>query len=801
MIRNYFKIAIRNLIKNKTASLIHILGLSIGIVSAIFIAYYVQFEQSYESMHARSDNVYRLYLDLYNGDAFEVSDVETYQTFGPDFKETFPEVLDYARFFNMGEVEMESPSRDYKSVVNQVYFADPSLFNLFSYQILDDNNIKRFEEPNTIILTESLAKKYFNKSEAVGETLLIKNVETPFEVVGVIEDLPQNTHLKFDMLLSHATIPILLTWYEQNKWTANNEYTYLLVAEGTDINAFNSKLKAYSDNHELLNNMKVAAERISDIHLYSNKTFEPEVNGSALVVNYMFGIGIFILLLAWINYINLSTAKAMLRAKEVGVRKAIGSSKSQLIRQFFCEAFLVNFAAVLFSLLMSQLLFTHFKNFTGQQLTLEQFGYFNLIYLIAGLTLIGTFISGFYPALVLSDFNPSLTLKGKFSNSAKGIILRKGLVFFQFSATVVLLCVAFAIYSQVNFLSKTDLGVQIDDTLVIRTPNTSDSLHHVLANSFRNQLDESSLVAKVTQTESLPGADYNDLNSSRGINRLGADEQENKTTFYHFGVKPNYLDVMGIGIVAGKSFEDSSAPEMIMINDKAREALGFEDAGKAIGESVTYHINNRPAEIIGVFDNFHQRSPKENHLPMILRNASSPKFFIVKLETQDSDQALAMVNTAWQKVYQDEILDYFFLDDMYNQQYANDQQFGKSVVLFTLLSILIAGLGLFGLSSFMISLKEKEIGVRKVLGATTRSLVALISKSYSIIILAAGIVSVPVAYVLIQSWLENYAQRIELDWWLFVLPVAFILLIALLTVGSQTLKAAIANPIASLKNE
>lgn len=507
------------------------------------------------------------------------------------------------------------------------------------------------------------------------------------------------------------------------------------------------------------------------------------------------------MVLAWINYINLATAKAMVRAKEVGIRKAIGSSKSQLVFQFFCEAFVINLLACLAASVISFIALPYFISFSGLALNVNHFGVANLGLLLAGVTLIGTLVSGFYPAMILSGFNPMTVLKGKFSHSAKGIVLRKGLVFFQFTATIVLLCVAFAVFFQVDYLTKAELGVAIDNTLIIRAPSQSDSLAKSSAINFLNRMSNESLVKNVSGAGSVPGSDFMEMNSTRGTRRLGEDEKDGKHTFYHYGVLENYVDAMEIALLEGRSFGEESSLDMVLVNETAMYALGFTDAADAVGQKITFYMDSKPSEIIGVMADFYQRSPKEKHIPLILWRERSPNNLLVKLDTDDTERALTTIQNLWLETFPDQIFDYYFLNDLYNYQFHQDKQFGKTVLLFTIISLIIAALGLFGLSSFMVKIKEKELGVRKVLGATTGSLVYMISRSYLLIIFIAGFMSIPVAIWLIQSWLKNYALQISLSWWLFGMPIGFILLIALITVGLQTFKAAEANPIQALKNE
>lgn len=801
MLRSYLKTAIRTLLKSRAFSLINIFGLAIGMASALLIAHYVKFERSYERHYSNADNIYRISLDLYNDGEFVVNDCETYQLLGPEFKANMPEVLDFARFFHYGTSEIYVPFTDKRSYEHRIYFADASAFTLFDYKLQFGDPVKAFNEPYKVVLNETMAKKYYGKTDVIGERFEIGTIETPLEVVGVIEDLPQNTHLKFDILMSHPTISGIWEWYAKYPWNGNNEYTYLLMAEQTNLTAFNAKLKEFSLSSEKIEDEIIIAEHITDIHLYSNKTFEPEVNGSAQTVNFMVFIAIFILLLAWVNYVNLSTSKALERAREVGVRKVVGSSKNQLIGQFVFDSFLVNVLAAVLAFTIVQMSIPYFRDLTGQDLPSSILVDPQLMLLLCLMISLGTVVSGLYPALVLSSFKPVAVLKGKFTNSVKGLLLRKGLVTFQFLTTIVLLSISLAVYFQIRFLSKTDLGIDIDNTLVVQAPprNDSDSTFASRASSFQASLEQSSLISGVTRTGGVPGSELHEISTDDDIKRVEADENEGSFNYYFYGVKENYFDVMGVELLAGTRLTDG-LDNRVVINEKAVETLGFENPESAIGKKITFNMDNKPSEVVGVFQNYFQRSPKEVHIPMILY-AGTGHLFIVKSNTEATSELLTQVKASWSEVFPNNAMDFYFLDDQYTHQYETDQRFGNVTILFTLLSVLIAVLGLFGLSTFTILQRKKEIGIRKVLGSSMASLISLLSKDFIKLVAFAGILSIPLAYYLINLWLENYASQIELEWWLFAMPIGLILLIAFSTILGQTIKSVSENPVNSLRQE
>ncbi|WP_439474761.1 ABC transporter permease [Algoriphagus formosus] len=805
MWKNYLRIGFRNLFRNGYITFIHIAGLSIGIVCTLLIFFYVDFERSYEKMHAEADRIFRLSIDMYDGNEFIANDSQTYQLLGEDLKDQFPEVEEFARLFPNESIEMVAKSTNFKSYEDRTYFADSTIFDVFSLNILNDQNLESFSEPFKVVVSESTAIKYFGRTDVLGESLEPTQAELPLEIVGVFEDLPMNTHIKYDLLISHETLPLIQTWYPDNLWNANNEYTYLLMQEGTDVVDFNAKLAEYSERNPNINSEVVISEGINDIHLYSNKTYEPEVNGSAQTVNFMFFIGLIIMALAWINYINLATAKAMDRAKEVGIRKAIGSSKSQLIFQFFAEAFLINLLSTFLALLIFSLVFQSFREFVGLDISVENFGELKLAGMLAGFVMVGTMVSGFYPALMLSGFNPVTVLKGKFSNTTKGILLRKSLVYFQFIASVVLLCVSFAVFKQMKYLISQDLGIGIDNTLVVKVPqlDLSDSIKVAKSTAFQSELLSQTWISDITMSGAVPGDNTKDMSSTSGITQLGQDEETDGILIYHYGIQANFPEAMGLEFLAGEAFRQDSPKEEVIISERTAELLGFATPEDAVNERISFYLssNSGPSLIKGVFKNFYQRSPKEQYMPLLLRNQPNTDHFLIKLNTNDARMAVADVGETIEQVYSGATYEYHFLDDIYNAQYQQDNQFGSVVLLFTLLSILIAILGLFGLSSFMIRLRTKEIGVRTVLGASKLSLIWELSKSFMFMVGTAGLIAIPLSYFLVNGWLQNYASRFVPSWDLFAVPLAFILAITALTVGYQTFKSALANPVDSLKLE
>ncbi|MBT1703540.1 ABC transporter permease [Chryseosolibacter indicus] len=803
MLRNYLLIAYRNILKSKLFSFVNIFGLGIGMAAFLFIIHYVRFERSYENFLPHADNIYRITYDIYKGSEYVVTDCETHAPMGPMLKEKMPEVVDFVRFFGLDNHQFIQVG-DQKFLEGEMYFTDQSVFKIFSLQVLHGKAQNALTAPFQAVLTESHARKYFGRTNVAGEPININKQN--YQITAVIADPPANTHLPYTVLLSHPTLLPTRPWYNEQGWNGNNEYTYLLMQPGTNLATFNKKLLDVSLSlKDKLGGSRYTAEPIRDIHLYSNKTYEPSANGSAKVVKFLLIVAGFIILIAWVNYINLSTARAVERAREVGIRKVMGSVRKQLIFQFLSESVLVNALAALLAVSLFQIALPLFRELTGQPLPLRVTADPVFWYLFAGLYISGVLLSGIYPAFVLSSFRPATVLKGKFKSSVHGQYLRKALVVFQFAATVVLIVGMSTVYLQVNHLRTYDLGMNIDQTVVIRAPlRTNDSVFTSAYQSFKNELLNHTNIQGVSRSESFPGSSLVEVNTT-SFTRVGQENQENGGyEYYFYSVDADFIKTMGMKLVAGINFEDGAENhDRIIINEEAVQRLGFADAQEAIGQRVTFRTRwpGEPSTIIGVIKNFYHRSPKEDHLPMVFDYVDYPDYFAVRLKSGDTHQAIASIKTTWDQVFPENVFDYFFLDEQYEQQFKSDMRFGSVMATFSGLAVLIACLGLFGLSSYTIVQRTKEIGIRKVLGASVAQIVQLLTSDFVRVVFIASLIGLPIAYVAMEDWLSNYSVRINLNVLMFIVPVATILFIALVTVSFQTIQTALENPSKALKQE
>lgn len=803
MLNNYTRTAWRSLAKNKIFTLINILGLSAGIAAFLFINVYVGYERSYEGYNPNADNMLRVTLDIYKGSEYLFTDCETHMLCGQICKDEFPEVVDYVRMFNLDGLRHIQVAEK-KFIEPGIYFADRSVFNLFAINIVQGDPQKNWNEPLQLVLSETNAKKFFGRNDIVGEQLLIEGKLCT--VAGVMKDVPANTHLKFGMLMTHESVKLFKGYYtEENAWNGNNEYTYLLMQPGTDLAKFNQKLATLSEGKlkSKLKDGKYQAETIKSIHLYSNKSFEPEPNGNAKIVSFLSIISIIVIVIAWVNYMNLATARAIERAREVGIRKVMGSLRVQLIIQFLIESLAVNVASGFIGLAFFQLAVPLFKGLTGLPdiTSVTNDGIFWVQ--LASIALVGTFLSGLYPAFVLSSFKPVAVLKGKFQSSSHGQLLRKGLVISQFATTMILITGVTAVYLQVKHMRTLDIGAKLDQTISIMMPRLeiSDSVYNSMLGPLKSQVMQNPAVKSVTMADAVPGISTTELNST-SFSLLGK-EQEGEYEYFWYEVDADFVKTMGMTMAAGRDFEKDPEFGNVLINEETSNRLGFLKPEDAIGAKLSFYDwrTKQPAVVVGVVKNFYQLSPKEDHVPMMFVYNTQVQYLAAHLETEDMANTLAGLKATWSKVFPGEPFTYFFVDDHFEQQFRSDIQFGQVMGTFTLLAVIIACLGLFGLSSYTILQRRKEIGIRKVLGANVTKVVRLLSGSYVKVVLMSSLLALPIAWFAVDNWLAAYTTRIELNVWMFVIPALSILLLALVTVSFQTIRSALVNPAISLKDE
>jgi putative ABC transport system permease protein len=799
MIRNYIISVLRYVSRSKAFTAINILGLAIGMSACMLIAQFVLHEFSYDNFHVNKEHIFRVQLDRYDKGELATRWASGAAGIGIDLKTNFPEVKRVVRMTNRSGILS----------YGDVFFKEENLvastqdfFRVFSIPLIEGVDSLVLKEPFQMVLSKSIARKYFGNESPVGKTMKV-NGKTEYAITGVFEDIPGNSHMKVDALMSFSSLEKL--WNDPiTSWFWDGFYTYVLLDDETDYKAFESKLPAFVERmhgkelKEWNSNMVFHLQPIADIHLDSDFIGEFKPNGNRKSTYFLSIIAVLILVIAWINYINLSTAKSIERAREVGVRKVMGSFRSQLVQQFLFESFLLNTAAVLIAILLVTLLTPWFSEITGRPLDYLLFKQGAFWGWIAMLIIGGALLSGLYPAFVLSGYKPVDVLKGRFKNSGRGVIFRKGMVVTQFVASITLMVGTFVVFRQIQFMRDQTLGVNIDHTLVIHSPRVTDSTYQQKFIALKQALTQYPEVAAVSAASSIPGGqpDWN----AGGIRTLTQAIDESNQ-YRVIMMDHDYMRLYGLDVAAGRGFRDQPNEEKnVLLNESACRLMGFKKIEDAINVPILFWGDT--FTIVGVVKNYHQESLKKAYDQLVFRYSPAPNgYYSIKFNTSNVKQSMAKFEENWKTVFPGNPFNYFFLEDHYNQQYQADQQFGKVFGIFSGLAIFIACLGLFGLSSLTAIQRTKEIGVRKVLGASVPGILALVSRDYLILLISAIVVSVPVSWWIMNSWLEDFAYRISLVWWIFAVPSLVVILIALVTVSIHTLKTARINPARSLRYE
>lgn len=802
MVKNYLKVALRSLFKNKVFSFINVTGLALGIAASLLILQYVNYELSYDDFNPNADRIYRLKTNRYEKGVLSTEWAAGVVSIGHLLKENLADVEAYARLTQTSGVFSR---KDIEFKENRVFFANPEVFKVFDTKVLYGDQETALVEPLSVALSKTTAKKYFGKEDVVGETMYF-NKTRPIKITAVFEDVPQNSHFKYDILASWSTIAQGQRGEDMNRvWYWDGYFNYVMLKEGVDGEAFAKKVDDFVESQwgdemrESETWMDFDLQPLRDIHLYSNYMGEAEVNGDGDAVYALLGISFFIIIIAWVNYINLATAKSMERAREVGLRKVLGSQRGQLIRQFLTESFLINLLAVILAFIIVILALPSFSQLTDQPMSLGLFTQQGFWVGLIILFLAGTFLSGLYPAMVLSSFKPINTLKGGALSNSGGAWLRKGLVVFQFMASVGLIIGTYAVYEQISFMRNQDLGVNIDRTMVIQGPSVLDSTYQEKLTAFGDVMESNANIQKVVVSTAVPGRPI-DWNAG-GIKKQGEPDTEGKQ-YRVLGIGYDFVEAYDLHLIAGRSFDESYGDEgsKILFSRSAVKQLGFNNVEDALNVKVDFWGD--VYTIVGVLEDYHHTSLKEDYDQLIFRLIpDASNYYSVKYQAGNTQQVIAEAEENWARFFPGNPFQYFFLDDQYDEQYKADQRFGKVFTIFSGLAIFVACLGLFGLAAFMTAKRTKEIGIRKVLGASIGGILQLLSTDFIKLILISVILAIPVAYYSMEQWLNGFAFRINLYWYIFAIPALLVLTIALLTVSFQTLRAAKSNPVDSLRYE
>ncbi len=819
MWKNHLVVAYRNLLKHRVFSLVNILGLSLGMLACLLILQYVQFEWSFDRFHEKADRVYRIQHDRFIDGELQYQKAQTFIPTGEAMTAEFPEVENYTTLFRISSesdivmMHQTEAGETLRFSEKEVYHVKGDFFDVFSFPIVEGTKDIKGLQPNTALVSQSTALKYFGNESPIGK-IISHNYAENYQIVGVFEDIPANSHINMDFLFAWQELTNSDDGGDMENWRWDGFYTYLLLEPQTDVLALESKFPGFVTKYNAGQvNEKTGTvfhlQALTDIHLHSDLLAEVGVNNEARIVYALLALAAFVMLMAWINFINLSASRSLDRSREVGVRKVIGSGRIQIINQFLTESLLVNLVALVVSCILIQLLHYYLLPLVGIEFTFTLF-HTPLLWIVAGiLILLGSLAAGLYPAFVISSFKPITALKGTNTRLSKTSIIstRQVFVIFQFVISICLIASSLVAYRQLGFMKAKDLGIDIKNTVVINTqatfgPPGSDSLFVKNIALFKDKLEAYEKITGVTASYDIPGKEH----LSMMPNFRHSKNFEELVTLYFTTVDGDFIPTFDVNLVAGRNFIDNVDKQYSMIlNQEAIQVLGFEDPQEAIGREVLWGNQNLgKAEIIGVVD-FRAASYKQTNYPIAYNTTFFPSKYISinfnKSHQSKSKDDIGLIKDVWTSVFPNKPFDYFFLEDQFHSHYQADQKFGKLLTAFTFLSILVACLGLYAIASLTVTQRTKEIGIRKTLGATGGHLAFLLSKSFAFLIFGAGILSIPIIKFGTNSWLENYPYRVEVSWWIYLFPVILILLLTSLTIGQQIFRAAFINPSKLLRYE
>ena len=802
MIKNYFKISLRNILRHKTFSALNIAGLSVGMASCILILLYVNNERSYDTYHKQYANTYRVLH--YYGNQEEIGDYQAiaksnYIVWGnapvaPALKSYFPEVQSVFRFTSPSPWLVSYKNKTFSE--NNIVFADSTAFEVFDWSIIAGDPKTALVRPNTIVLTKKLAEKYFGEENPIGQTLIM-DTEDPFEVTGVI-DIPTNSHFSFDAMISMTTFKSMRPEIFDN-WGYVDFYTYFTVRPGANVDEFAAKVPDFLEkNFTASFNYYVRMEPLSEAYLHSEAGRQPGPVGSLNNIFIFTSVAIFILLIACINFMNLSTARSVERAKEVAIRKTIGSLKSALIFQFLVEAMLVSFLAALVAIGLVLIGHPYLELLSGKSLPIDWlFTLKNAVLGIFSLLTLGL-IAGSYPAFVLSGFRPVSVLKGSFKTSSRGIWLRKALVSLQFALSVILLVGTAVVYSQLDYLRNHDLGFNPDRVLVI--DYGYDSIVQRKIEVIKRAMKQHPSVVEASASRATPGDFF--PHAGTGVEEPSGEMSYQSPAIYE--IDEDFVSTFQMNLIAGRTFSkdfplDSS--NALMLNESAARLYGYTDPADVVGKS--FEQWGRKGKVIGVIQDFNYVSLHNKVEPLSLRYGTRGNIAMLSLRLNSDNYAstLSELEEIWNQLVPHRPFDNHFLDQNFNAQYEADARFGVIFTIFSGLAVFVACLGLFGLTIFSTAQRTKEVGIRKVLGASTVSIVRLLSRDFLQLFVLSLSVSIPLSWYIMTRWLENFAYSISIGWEIFVLSSIVILVISLVTMSMKTIGTALSNPVNALRDE
>ncbi|MDE5944065.1 MAG: ABC transporter permease [Rikenella sp.] len=808
MLGNYLLLTFRHLERRQLFTFVTIVSLAIGMAVALLILNYVSFEQSYDTMHPDGDRLYRVESRFYEGNVLTDDWATSSYGYGPAMQQAIPGIERVVRFdINNTEQIVRYDDRRYRE--NGITSVDPTLFEVFGFRLREGDPEHALEGPNKVVITPYAAAKYFPAGEdPIGKTLRFNslNGELHCEVTGVLDELPRNTHIQFDFFISWETLPRWLDDY----WYRHEVYTYVRLAPGVDPRQVEAAFPALAESHkteEALRNKtwRVVLNPVEEVHLTPQKQYEREAKGSRNAVETLILVAWAILAIAWINYINLATARSLDRAREVGIRKVSGGTRGQLIGQFILESAVVNLIALALACCLVSLCSPWFDRLIGQPIGFVML-HRPLFWIVAsGVFVLGVLLSGFYPAFVISNARPVQVLKGRYVHSGRAGTVRKCLVVIQFTAALVLIAGTFTVDRQLAYMRRQPLGMEIRHLFAIRYPGSTEGLHTKME-AYKKELQNLRGVESVSLSGAVPGMEVATFLS----NRLTGDPDRQNRLYEMLVTDGDYHSTYGMQVVAGRGFgeEFTGDEDRMVVNEAAVRALGFTAPEEALGQRVTVETReDRPMEIVGVVADYHQQGLGNAYTPIMANRESAidwlPRRFVSVRFSPDApiDELLHEAERRWKRFFVDSPFDSFFVDRFYDRQYRAESRFGTVFALFAALALSIAVVGLWVLTLFAANHRRKELGIRKVFGATGLELFHSLSSEFLWLVAAAVAIGVPLAWFVMTDWLRHYPFRIGMSWWLLAVPAAAIAAIALATVSGRVWMTLRANPLNALKNE
>jgi putative ABC transport system permease protein len=812
MFTNYFKIAWRNMIRQRMYSVIKVGGLSIGIAACLLIAVFIQYELSYDQQYPDKDRIYRVVAE-YNVSFGSGHFFSTYfqHPFARTIEQEFPEIekagrVNQSSLFGAGGNQIRPAGAEQNTYEEHVAYFDQELLQILHPEMVEGSLESALAEPNSIVLSRSKAKQFFPEANAVGQTLIFnEQTGNPYIVGGVMEDFPENSSMEFDILISLTDKEF---WKgERTSWLNTNYPTYIKVQPNTDIGALESKLSlitekfhaqavadgGYATKEEIINGITYHLQPITDIHLNKGQIGDDGFFESGIGQVRLFGlIAVFILLLACVNFINLSTAKSANRAKEIGLRKTLGSTKTHLVHQFLLESTLFSLLAFVAGTLLAWLSLPYLADLSGKNLTVPAASWWVVPALSLSACVIGV-LAGLYPALYLSRFRPAAVLKGAVSSGVKNTVLRNALVVFQFTTAIAIITGTVVINSQMDYILTKPLGFEKDQVILLQGANTLGDKTQAL----KNELMALSAVENVSVSDYLPVYGPDSKRNGDMVKVVGREDQQG-VSIQDWQVDEDYLGTMGMKLTKGRDFADArgSNQNKAIINETLVRKLGLDDP---IGQKIN---NGNEYEIIGVVKDFHFDTFAQEIQGVILHQGyDNYSVITVKANTDDMASLLASIETIWGKFAPGQPMRYDFMDARFDRMYEDVEQYGAILTNFSVLALVVACLGLFGLSAFMAEQRSKEISIRKVLGASVSGIFKMLTINFLKLVLISFVLAVPIAWYFMQSWLESFSYRVDMSWWYFGLAGVAVTVVALITVSSQALNVAHSNPVDSLRNE